>query len=414
DGDGDWDLFVGREINYSNPTNGDVFFYENTGTPTVYNFQFITPNYLTLDVGYTARLQLVDIDADNDLDLFICAGNVMRFFPNIGTPSAPSFLWESDAYEGIAVQDMVPSFADLDADGDFDLLAGSGAIPGPPGIYLFQNRGTPQQAQFVLYSSNFVPANYFVMVAPTLADIDADGDLDLILTDQDNTGTLDIWYFQNNGSAQWPDFQLVTQNWQGIYIYSGLQRYLQFYDIDQDGDLDLFFFNNWDEPGGLNLRFYENQGTPQNASMVLNTSSYLPSAVIMACPWFCDIDADDHTDLFVGDSDGGVLFFHGLDDTSGWVLPPVQRHPLAGLELALGPNPANPLTVIRCQLPVASNISLEVFDISGRKLVELASGFHLPGEYRYVWDAGNRAAGMYVVRLKTGRETVGKKLVILK
>ncbi|HEX7344729.1 MAG TPA: hypothetical protein VF398_10710 [bacterium] len=48
------------------------------------------------------------------------------------------------------------------------------------------------------------------------------------------------------------------------------------------------------------------------------------------------------------------------------------------------------------------------------RIPELASAFHLPGEYRYVWDAGNRAAGMYVVRLKTGRETVGEKLVILK
>ncbi len=82
--------------------------------------------------------------------------------------------------------------------------------------------------------------------------------------------------------------------------------------------------------------------------------------------------------------------------------------------LSLVPNPANPVTVIRCQLPMASNISLEVFDISGRKLVDLASGFHLPGEYRYVWDASGRAAGMYFVRLRVGEVGYSEKLVILK
>ena len=87
---------------------------------------------------------------------------------------------------------------------------------------------------------------------------------------------------------------------------------------------------------------------------------------------------------------------------------------MARLELALGPNSANPLTIISCQLPVAGNISLEVFDISGRKLVELASGFHLPGEYRYVWNASARAAGMYFVRLRAGEEKLIEKVGMLK
>jgi len=44
----------------------------------------------------------------------------------------------------------------------------------------------------------------------------------------------------------------------------------------------------------------------------------------------------------------------------------------------------------------------------------LASGFHLPGEYRYVWDAGGRAAGMYFVRLRAGEQRVIEKVVMLK
>ena len=49
-----------------------------------------------------------------------------------------------------------------------------------------------------------------------------------------------------------------------------------------------------------------------------------------------------------------------------------------------------------------------------RKLVELASGFHLPGEYRYVWAASGRAAGVYFVRLRAGEERMIEKLVMIK
>ena len=44
----------------------------------------------------------------------------------------------------------------------------------------------------------------------------------------------------------------------------------------------------------------------------------------------------------------------------------------------------------------------------------VASGFHLPGEYRYVWDASGHAAGMYFVRLRVGEERLTEKVVILK
>ncbi|HEX7343049.1 MAG TPA: hypothetical protein VF398_02210 [bacterium] len=82
--------------------------------------------------------------------------------------------------------------------------------------------------------------------------------------------------------------------------------------------------------------------------------------------------------------------------------------------LSLGPNPANPFVVASFELRVASNMSLDIFDICGRKIAELASGFHLAGEYRYVWDAGDRAAGMYIFCLKTGVQSVSEKLVIVK
>jgi len=97
-----------------------------------------------------------------------------------------------------------------------------------------------------------------------------------------------------------------------------------------------------------------------------------------------------------------------------WAPPPIADLPREFCLYSPHPNPFNATTVIICQLPVASYISLEIFDISGRKLVELASGFHLPGEYRYVWDASGRAAGMYFVRLRAGETRIIEKVVMLK
>ena len=59
-------------------------------------------------------------------------------------------------------------------------------------------------------------------------------------------------------------------------------------------------------------------------------------------------------------------------------------------------------------------MSLDVFDLLGRRVAELASGFHLPGEYRYVWDAAGQAAGMYFVRLSAGEARLIEKVVLLK
>jgi hypothetical protein len=59
-------------------------------------------------------------------------------------------------------------------------------------------------------------------------------------------------------------------------------------------------------------------------------------------------------------------------------------------------------------------MSLDVFDLLGRRVAELASGFHLPGEYRYVWDASHNAAGVYFIRLRAGEERIIEKIVILK
>jgi hypothetical protein len=83
------------------------------------------------------------------------------------------------------------------------------------------------------------------------------------------------------------------------------------------------------------------------------------------------------------------------------------------------PNPFNPSTVISFQLPVDSDVTLSVYNITGQLVKRLASGKFANGRHQVVWDAtddrGVRvASGVYLYVLKAGEFTARRKLVLMK
>ncbi len=64
------------------------------------------------------------------------------------------------------------------------------------------------------------------------------------------------------------------------------------------------------------------------------------------------------------------------------------------------PNPFNPTTVIAYQLPVASEVKLEVYDVLGRKVMSLVNGRQDAGAYSYTLNAANLSSGVYFYRLQ--------------
>ena len=85
-------------------------------------------------------------------------------------------------------------------------------------------------------------------------------------------------------------------------------------------------------------------------------------------------------------------------------------------QIALGPNYPNPFnasTVISYFLPAASPVSLDIYDLLGRKLVRLYEGNQQAGEHSLRWDASSMATGIYFYRLSTGDEVrAGKALLV--
>jgi hypothetical protein len=78
------------------------------------------------------------------------------------------------------------------------------------------------------------------------------------------------------------------------------------------------------------------------------------------------------------------------------------------------PNPFNPRTVIRCQLPVVSNVLLRVYDIQGREVQTLVNERLHSGTYEVTFDGSRLNSGVYFYRLQSGGFTDTKKFILLK
>jgi len=92
--------------------------------------------------------------------------------------------------------------------------------------------------------------------------------------------------------------------------------------------------------------------------------------------------------------------------------PPTQ--PVGPLLYGALPNPFNPSTLLRFELPVASNVTLDVYDISGRLVSVLASGWMEAGRHTAVFDGAQLPSGVYVYRLRTGNSAASGKMLLMK
>ncbi|TKJ40662.1 hypothetical protein CEE37_06780 [candidate division LCP-89 bacterium B3_LCP] len=409
DGDGDYDLFVGREQQSGSVDPGDIFFYKNTGTPTTPQWSFITRNYLTFDEGYRAQLHTTDIDADLDNDLFVSNfGNYISFYENTGSSSSAAFEWRTYTYQNISVSGGTIFFQDIDNDQDPDLFIGETILPNPPypGLFLFINRGTPQSASYNLYSNNLVPGTYHVSIAPSLADIDADGDQDLFLSDNDGY----FYYVPNIGTPSEPVFGDTTRDWQGISTEASTTSC--FFDIDDDGDLDLFFtpWDDWNQ-----VWFFRNIGDYQSPIMALETQTFLnfESLTVLDGIDIVDLDLDGDGDFLISSTNGGIFFFRNVTGQNE-VGPKRPDTPFPKLDFSIGPNPANPVTWISFTLPSPQEATLAVYNILGAKVTTLTSGIQPPGTHNYLWNAAEYSSGVYIIRLETPQQSSSQRITVLK
>ena len=310
DGDGDY--------SYRYP-NTIIHYFDQTGNNVFVEKPDLANPLGGIDVGFNASPVLIDLDGDHDLDALI--GNKYdNYYYSYGSPQyynqdAGTFERKSDEENPFESMEVVGSFmpvvVDLDGDGDLDVI--SGDYYGQ--VHFFRNNAGEYTEEIV--SNPFETINVGNRTSPKLADLDGDQDLDLILSNR-----YEVHYFENTGTAQNPQFEerLDTEN---PFLTVGTTNYysgfLNLADIDHDGDLDLlaaeYSYTKY-YSGSYKIFYYENTGTPTApvfelsqdqpfVTLEIPSDSYAPYNLQ---PFTIDQDQDGDLDLFIGDDFGYVSF----------------------------------------------------------------------------------------------------------
>ncbi len=300
DDDNDLDLFWGDLFN----TN--MYLFRNLGTPLVSNLQWETETYLpTTSSGYN-HAAFWDLDNDNDLDLLVGAANYADIdnfilYTNTGNIDSAAFVETSRNY--ISMIDVGsgshPTFGDIDDDGDIDMLLGG--LNGL--IALYENTGSASNPAFTMVDSQFQSIDVLANANPCLADLDSDGDLDLLI----GTSIGRIQYWRNDGTPQNFNAVLETDFYQGIK--TDRQAVPRIADMNNDNLLDLVV-GEWDFNSKANVRLYQNTGTPTVPAFTLFSAFVLPVATReFTIPCLYDWDKDNRVDVLLGVYNRGLTWF---------------------------------------------------------------------------------------------------------
>lgn len=232
DADGDKDILSGLD-------DGNFVYYQNTGSASAPAFAAPITNPFNINgTGtYYSSVAFADYDNDGDLD-FISGDGYGDFFyyENIGTTTAPNFIFPLSNPDGLSNLAGLYSFAtlvDLDNDGDFDVMAGDK----PGDFYYFQNTGTASAAAFAAPTTNpfGLATGAAGYTTATFVDLDADGDKDLF-----SSAGNSFDYYQNTGTASAPAFGTVMSLPFSLTIIGANNGATNsFADLDNDGDLDM-------------------------------------------------------------------------------------------------------------------------------------------------------------------------------
>ncbi len=281
-----------------------------------------------------------DLNGDGRLDLVV--GVLGGAFNPVKTSTANLYELDQTApgvwsvatthlLDGIDLgAETIPAFADIDGDGDLDLVVGTKIEPDNPrtgGLYWFENVGSRTAPALRLRGHlTVLPAFHD---APALGDLDGDGLPDLVVGQFQDA----VAWYHNSGKSGPDRFVLVDSA--VVRLPRGSNAVPELYDVDGDGDLDLFLGD-----AGGRVAFFRNDGSKQVPHFVLVSDDYLGKragrrvvprflgkVLVLgteqggrdsvlglrlppyAAPAFADLRGVGRPDLFVGQAGGGISYF---------------------------------------------------------------------------------------------------------
>ena len=156
------------------------------------------------------------------------------------------------------------------------------------------------------------------------------------------------------------------------------------------------------------------------ASLIVNTSSGADEYLIESIAYLNFNDSSDSLFIYTSGPTHtySILNIESLKFSGELSMSDIQQ--LTSFSLNQNyPNPFNPVTVISFDVVKMDEISLIVYDLSGKEVITLVSGTFMPGSYLVNWSAVNNygdaiVSGMYVYRYINSEKVITKKMLYLK
>lgn len=304
DNDGDLDLFV------SNYYGLDNFLYLNNGDAT---FTKVITGDIVTDGGHSFGSSVVDYDNDGFLDVYVTNGAETQNGEN-------NFLYQNNGdgtftriTSGPQVNDSKhssqSSWSDYDNDGDQDLFVANGFTEDASQIdnALYQNNG---DGTFTEIDPVTIGIEHSYSSNGSWGDFDNDGDFDLFIT---NFVGINNNLYRNNGDGTF------TRRAAGVLTSDGGDSVSSTWgDYDNDGDLDIYVTNDFNENNAL----YRNNGDGSFTKL----TQVLPSnegGRSNGATWV-DYDIDGDLDLFVPNgqrpaSQNNILYTNNGASGNNWI-----------------------------------------------------------------------------------------------
>ncbi len=299
DADSDLDMVIGD-------VDGTLHYYKNVGDAMNPDWVeevtfFLTPTYI--DVGKSSSPSLADMDNDGDFDLLIGADDgILTFYENTGNASSPNFTEVTDLFAGIdAGRNSNPTLVDLDGDGDHDLIIGNWEN----GIYYYENTGTKAEMEWTYRNANFRGIDVGMNSAPAFFDVNNDGLPDLVAGHKQSTMDKPFYVFMNNGTLDEPVWEENIAAFPGVTNIFDRFVTPEFVDLDGDEDEDIVV-GAWDG----RIYYFENTGTKSAPVWEYRPLMFLGIDIgNYSIPVFADLDSDGDYDLTIGEEIGHLAFF---------------------------------------------------------------------------------------------------------
>lgn len=393
-----------------------VWRYKNTGSDTLPNFVFQQTDFLQndmIDVGSGSIPIIVDVNQDGLQDLLVSnyyrykypasKESTVSYYENTGALLSPKYTYISDNQFNLLNQGfglrIVPTFGDLDNDGDIDMLVGdeTGTI-----AYVENTAGmgnsfsfSPPQMNYADNLGSIIDIGSYS--APVLVDLSGDGLLDLVI----GTKAGKLVYYKNTGTATNPSFQFVSNQLGNVYISpTSPNGYAIPHFVKANGNWNLFvgaydgqihYFTDIESNLNDGDSFTHISDTYLNIS-VNQYSSFATS----------DLDQDGNLELFVGEDLGGIELYEA-DPSSTLGVTTIQTGNLFNIY----PNPAQSEITIETTL---QNSALSIINNLGQVVYQENLG---DGAAKHttinVQDLPN---GMYFLILRSNESQETKKILI--